>query len=470
MRKTKIICTIGPTSSRPETLLRLIESGMDVARLNFSHGTPKEHGQVIRRIRRLSKQLGKNVAILQDIAGPKIRVGVIRDGSVTLKSGDRVVLTSRPVLGTDGEIPVTYPSLPNEVKARDTLLLADGALELLVVRTKPPDITCRVIIGGKLTSHKGINLPARTLDLHPLTDKDRADLHFGIDQGVDLVALSFVRRAADILPVREIMKKANTVLPIIAKIEKHEALDHIDQILDDVDGIMIARGDLGIEMPLETIPMVQKRLIRKAIQVGKPVITATQMLRSMVDSPRPTRAEATDIANAIFDGTDAIMLSEETASGNYPVESVQMMTKIAEITEQEFPHTSFQPHESFSTEGIADAISLAACFLARQVSAKIIVTPTESGATARLVSRYKPSHPIVALSPNPATVRNLALTWGVYPLLVSRFRSTDDMLSKAERAAREMQTVKTGDRIVLTAGLPIGSPGNTNMLKVLTIT
>jgi pyruvate kinase len=355
------------------------------------------------------------------------------------------------------------------VKARDTLLLGDGALELRVVKTNPPDIECKVIVGGALSSHKGINLPTRTLPLRPLTAKDRTDLLYGIERGVDLVALSYVRRAVDVLSVRDIVQEANARIPIIAKIEKHEALEHIDEILEAVDGIMIARGDLGIEIPLERVPIVQKVLIRKAIQVGKPVITATQMLRSMVESPRPTRAEAADTANAILDGTDAIMLSEETAMGSYPVQSVQMMARIAESTEEAFPYDLFLQGESSAPEWVADAISLGACRLARSVKAKMIITPTESGETARLVSRHKPPHPIIALSPNPATVRSLALSWGVVPFLVSRFRSTDDVLSKAERAAKETGLIKTGDRVVLTAGLPIGIPGNTNMIKVLTI-
>jgi pyruvate kinase len=292
---------------------------------------------------------------------------------------------------------------------------------------------------------------------------------FGIDRGVDLVALSYVRRAVDVLPVRDIIRESKARIPIIAKIEKHEALEHVDEIFEAVDGIMIARGDLGIEIPIEKVPMVQKVLIRKAIQVGKPVITATQMLRSMVNSPRPTRAEATDTANAILDGTDAIMLSEETAVGNYPVESVQMMARIAEATEEEFPYDLFLQGEAFSKERVGDAISLGAYLLARSVKAKMIITPTESGETARLVSRHKPPHPIIALSPNLATIRGLALSWGVFPLLVSRFRSTDDVLLKAEHAAKETGLVKAGDRVVLTAGLPIGISGNTNMIKVLTI-
>jgi pyruvate kinase len=469
MRKTKIVCTIGPASRASETLSSLIQAGMDVARLNFSHGTQEEHGQVIRRVRKLARQLGKNVAILQDLAGPKIRIGRIQNDSVTLRPGGRLSLTTRNILGTEKEIPVTYPGLPEEVKAGDTLLLGDGALELRVVKASPPDIECKVILGGALSSHKGINLPARTLALRPLTAKDRTDLLYGIERGVDLVALSYVRRAADVLPVRDIVREAKARIPIIAKIEKHEALEHIDEILEAVDGIMIARGDLGIETPLERVPIVQKVLIRKAIQAGKPVITATQMLRSMVDSPRPTRAEAADTANAILDGTDAIMLSEETAMGNYPVESVQMMARIAESTEEAFPYDLFLQGEGASPERVADAISLGACLLARSVKAKMIITPTESGETARLVSRHRPPHPIIALSPNPATVKRLALSWGVTPSLVSRFRSTDDVLSKAELAAQETGLIKTGDRVVLTAGLPIGVPGNTNMIKVLTI-
>jgi pyruvate kinase len=442
---------------------------MDVVRLNFSHGTQREHGQTIQKVRKLARQQGKNVAVLQDLAGPKIRIGKIKNDVIELKPGENFILTSREVLGTEKEVSVSYSDLPRQVKPRDTLLLADGALQLSVIKTSPFDITCRVIIGGTLTSHKGVNLPTRTLELQALTEKDREDLNFGIDKGVDVVAISFVRKASDALSVKKIMNQRKVSIPIIAKIEKHEALDHIDEILDVVDGAMVARGDLGIETPLERIPMVQKMLIRKAIRLGKPVITATQMLRSMVSSPRPTRAEATDIANAIFDGTDALMLSEETAVGNYPVESVRMMAKIAKATEQEFPYDSFQRIDGLSREQIPDAVSLGACFLARKVDAKAIITPTESGLTARLVSRHKPLHPIIALSPNQATIRRLALSWGVIPLPVTRFRDTDDMLSKATRKAKETGIVKPGDRIVLTAGLPIGIPGITNMIRIMTI-
>ncbi len=441
---------------------------MDVVRLNFSHGTQKEHGQVIQRVRRLARQLGKNVAVLQDLGGPKIRIGKIKNDGVILKPENQFTLTTREVWGTEREVSVTYSDLPRHVKPQDTLLLADGAVELAVVGTTSTDIRCRVINGGMLTSHKGVNLPATTLPVQAFTPKDRRDLNFGIDKGIDLVAISFVRQASDVLPVKEIMHQRKVSIPIIAKIEKHEALEQVDQILDAVEGVMVARGDLGIETPLERVPMVQKMLIRKAIRLGKPVITATQMLRSMVDSPRPTRAEAADIANAIFDGTDALMLSEETASGNYPVESVRIMARIAEATEQEFPYDAFQQRETFTQEQVPDAVSLGACFLARQVNAKAIITPTESGLTARLVSRHKPPHPIIALSPNQGTIRSLALSWGVIPFLVSKFRSTDDMLSKATEAAKKTGLVRPGDRIVLTAGLPIGVPGNTNMIKIMT--
>ncbi len=469
MRKTKIVCTIGPSSNRSKTLSRLIEAGMDVARLNFSHGTQEEHGRIIRTVRRLGKQLGRNVAVLQDLAGPKIRIGKIKNGAIVLKAGENFVLTTRNVLGTKRGVSVTYPDLPRQVRPQDTLLLADGALELSVMEANSHDIKCRVITGGTLTSHKGVNLPTRSIKLQALTKKDRRDLNFGIEKGVDLVAISFVREASDVLRVREIMKRRKVSTPIIAKIEKHEALEHIDEILDAVEGVMVARGDLGIETPLERIPMIQKMLIRKALQLGKPVITATQMLRSMVESPRPTRAEATDVANAVFDGTDALMLSEETASGKYPVESVSTMARIAEVTEQDFPQEFFLETEASPQDHVSDAVSLGACFLARKVNAKAIITPTESGLTARLVSRHKPPQPIIALSPSEGTVRSLALSWGVTPVLVSTFRNTDDMLSKAARAAKETGLVKASDRVVLTAGLPTGVPGFTNMIKIMTL-
>ncbi len=469
MRKTKIVCTIGPTSESPEILEELIRSGMDVARLNFSHGTIQGHESKIQSIRDISERLGRNVAILQDLAGPKIRIGTFENGYAVLKPRNWFTLTTRDVAGDEHEVSVSYPNLPMEVAPGDTILLGDGALELQVGETTTTDIRCRVMAGGQISSRKGLNLPSGGLDIPSLTEDDRRNLIFGIHMGVNFVALSYVRRAENIKVVRDIMESEGSKIPIIAKIETRKALDNIDAILGEVDGIMVARGDLGVETPLERVPLVQKMLIRKANTLGKPVITATQMLGSMVNNPRPTRAEVTDIANAIFDGTDALMLSEETAVGNYPGESAKTMATIAMASEEEFPYELFEAKTHDRRGSIPDAISYGACLLAREVDAKAIVTPTESGMTARLVSRYRPSHPIIALSPNEETIKQLSLSWGTIPIKVDQFNDTDDMIEKAKRITVEMGFAKRGEKIVLTAGLPVGVPGNTNIIKIALI-
>ncbi len=469
MRKTKIVCTIGPASESTEIMEELIRSGMDVARLNFSHGTLQGHESKVESLRAISRHLGRNVAILQDLAGPKIRIGSFQGGYAVLKPGSWFTLTTRDVAGDEHHVSVSYPNLPKEVNPGDAILLGDGALELEVAETTPTDIRCRVLAGGHISSRKGINLPTGTLRIPSLTKDDRRNLVSGIKMGVDFIALSYVRRARDIKGARDIIESEGAKIPIIAKIETRKALDNIDAILEEVDGIMVARGDLGVETPLERVPLVQKMLIRKANALGKPVITATQMLGSMVDNPRPTRAEVTDIANAIFDGTDALMLSEETAVGNYPVESVRTMANIAMAAEEGFPYEVFERKGHNRGGSTPDAISYGACLLAREVDAKAIVTPTESGMTARLVSRYRPSHPIIALSPHEETIKQLSLSWGTIPIKVDTFEDTDDMIEKAKRATVEMGFARRGEKIVLTAGLPIGIAGNTNIIKIALI-
>ncbi len=469
MRKTKIVCTLGPASESLEIIEELIRSGMDVARLNFSHGSLQGHGAKIESLRKISRRLGRNVAILQDLAGPKIRIGSFKEGYAVLKPQGSFTLTIRDVAGDEHQVSVNYRNLPLEVKRGDTILISDGALELEVTDTTSTDIKCRVMVGGPIASRKGINLPSGTLSIPSLTENDRQNLIFGINKGIDFVALSYVRMAEDVKGVREIMKSKGAKIPIIAKIETRQALDNIDALLEEVDGIMVARGDLGVETPLERVPLVQKMLIRKANALGKPVITATQMLGSMVNNPRPTRAEVTDIANAIFDGTDALMLSEETAVGNYPVESVRTMANIATASEEGFPYELFEKKGHDRKGSTPDAISYGACLLAREVDAKAIVTPTESGMTARLVSRYRPAHPIIALSPNEGTIKQLSLSWGVVSIKVERFEDTDDMIERAKRITVEMDFAKRGEKIVLTAGLPIGIAGNTNIIKIALI-
>jgi pyruvate kinase len=464
MPSTKIVCTIGPASESREVLGELIRSGMNVARLNFSHGTQAEHGKKIQMIRSLSSEYEIPVAILQDLCGPKIRVGTVTDPGVQLHSGEPFILTSRPVAGDSRQVSVSYPELPREVQPDDHIMLADGMMELIVTRTSDVDIHTEVIRGGLLTSFKGVNLPTGTIRVPSLTDKDRDDLRFGLAGGVDYVALSFVRAAEDIVRVKEAIDQEGEKTPVIAKIEKHEALDAIDDIMDAADGIMVARGDLGVEIPLENVPNIQKKLIRMANAAGKPVIIATQMLRSMVDSPRPTRAEAADVANGVLDGADAVMLSEETASGRYPVESVQYMRRIALAAETRYPHEKYL--NLMTKSSVSESVAYAACILADQLDAAAIVATTRSGSTATHIARFRPATKIIALSPDENTVRQLSLYWGCVSCRVSLLADTDQMIENAADVALESGLVAAGDQVVITAGRPIWEKGTTNMLWV----
>jgi len=468
MARTKIVCTIGPASRSPETLEQLIRAGMDVARLNFSHGTQTEHLEVITTVRRIAERLGKSIAILQDLAGLKIRIGEIASGAVMLEAGAPFTLTTRQVLGSRQEVFVDYPHLTEDVQRGDRLLLSDGDLELEVIGTTGEDVHCRVITGGTLASRKGINLPARSITTPTVTDKDRDDLAFGLRHGVDYVAQSFVRTAADVLEVRGMIQDHGSTVPLIAKIETQDALTSIDEIIDSVDGVMVARGDLGVAVPLATVPRLQKMLIGKANRAGKPVITATQMLRSMQDSPRPTRAEVTDVANAVLDGTDAIMLSEETAIGRFPLEAVRMMAAIAADAESVFPFEAWI--HRFETGGpLPDAVARAACSMAADIDAAAIVTCTQSGGTARRVARYRPRAPILAPTPHAETYRRLALVWGITPLLNQSQPTTDELIAGAVGAALAAARVQRGDTVVITAGVPVGRAGMTNLIKVETL-
>jgi pyruvate kinase len=464
MPQTKVVCTIGPASSSPEMLRALIDSGMNVARLNFSHGSHAEHGEKIRIIREISRTCGKPVAILQDLCGPKIRVGIIPEPGIRLDVGNEVLLTSEPITAAGNRISVSYPALPQEVRPGDRILLADGLMELEVRSAEGTDIVCSVINGGILTSHKGINLPTGTINTPALTEKDRRDLAFGLSCDVDYVAMSFVRNAEDIADAKAQIAEAGKATPVIAKIEKHEAIDNIEAILDRADGIMVARGDLGVEIPLETVPVIQKRLVRQANFKGKPVIIATQMLRSMVESPRPTRAEATDIANAVLDGADAIMLSEETAVGRYPAEAVSYMVRIAKTTESRYPHMKYT--ELIPRQSLSASVGYTACILAQEIDAAAIVATTRSGATARYVSGFRPRMKIIALSPDERTVRQLALIWGCVPCFQPIGDNTDAMIEDAADAALKTGRVRAGDTVVITAGRPLWAPGTTNMLWV----
>jgi len=462
--KTKIVCTIGPASGLPEVIRKLIQHGMSVARLNFSHGSQSDHKEKINIIRNISNELGRPVAILQDLAGPKIRVGCIPDPGVRLETGKTFILTTQNIEGSSERVSVSYPDLSGEVKKEDRILLADGFMELKVRSVKGSEVECEVITGGVLTSHKGINLPTGTIKAPSLTDKDREDLLFGLRNEVDYVALSFVRAAEDILKVKEIIRHEGKDTPVIAKIEKHEAIDHIEEIMEASYGIMVARGDLGVEIPLEEVPNIQKMLIRRANALGKPVITATQMLRSMVASPRPTRAEAADVANAVLDGTDAVMLSEETAMGRYPVEAVQFMSRIVENAEKNYPHDRYL--RLIPERDVSDSVAHASCDLMDHLDASAIVAPTQSGKTAEHISRFRPRKAVIALSPNPVTVRRLALFWGCLPRLVPNPRDTDDMIEKAALTALESGYVSKGDLVIITAGQPVWVAGSTNMVRV----
>ena len=467
MLRTKIVCTIGPASHSTDVLERLISAGMNVARLNFSHGTHAEHLEVIAAIRYISDSLGQPVAILQDLSGPKIRIGQIAAGAVDIVSGDLLTLTTRQVPGDGQEISVTYPDLPKDVATGDTLLLSDGLLELEVVETTSEDIKCKVQIGGTLSSHKGINVPTSSIRGPALTDKDRNDLAFGIQHDVDYVALSFVRTASDVLQAKRSIEEQGGAVPLIAKIEKREALNNIDEIIEVADGIMVARGDLGVETPLEKGPLIQKLLIEKSNLAGKPVITATHMLRSMVDNPRPTRAEVTDVANAVLDGTDALMLSEETAVGRYPVQAIQIMARIAEDAESGFPFEAWRQRADIKrVKPLEESVGHAACDLAEHIDAASIITFTQSGSTARLVAKNRPRHPILAPTPLETTYRRLSLVWGVIPMRSETARNTDEMIESALSEALKSRLVQRGQRVVVTSGVPVGAPGTTNLIKV----
>ncbi len=464
IRRTKIVCTIGPSSDSEEMITRLIAAGMSVARLNFSHGTPEYQRELIRKIKRIRKALNKPVAILQDLQGPKIRIGIIASGTVQLQPGGEFVLTSDDIAGDANRASVSLKTLPEEVKVGNPVLLADGNIELRVEKVTPPNIYCRVVVGGQLSSRKGINLPASEVHVDSLTNKDRNDILIGVEEKVDAIALSFVRKADDILACRRVITDQNCNIPIIAKIEKHEAVDNIDSIIDVSQAIMVARGDLGVEIDLEKVPLVQKEIIRKCNALGKPVITATQMLQRMVDNPRPTRAEATDVANAILDGTDAVMLSDETAAGKYPAEAVMMMDRIARTAEGSLEQSKFESIPLGTDTN--DAISRASYFIAKEIGAAAIITPTWSGSTACRVARFRPKQPIIATTTNEAVRDFLSLCWGVIPLPIRSCDSMDDVIRISIDSARNAGYVQSGQHVVVTGGVPLHVPGKTNFIKV----
>ena len=470
-RRTKIVATVGPAIAQPDRLREVIEAGATTLRLNFSHGTPEDHQQAIRLIRQISFEINQPVAILQDLQGPKIRLGKFAEGSITLHNGDRFTLTSQSVPGTRGISWVTYPLLADEVPVGATILLDDGRVEMQVesIDSTEGALHCRVIVGGVLSNAKGVNFPGVNLSVKALTDKDRIDLQFGLEQGVDWVALSFVRNPEDVLEVKELIAAAGKSIPVIAKIEKHEAIQQMEEILRVCDGVMVARGDLGVELPPQDVPILQKRLIAIANQLGIPVITATQMLDSMVHSPRPTRAEISDVANAILDGTDAVMLSNEAAVGKYPVEAVKTMAQIASRMDMERsmrPDTSPEP----STRSIPNAISLAVSQIAAQLRAKAILTMTKTGSTARNVSKFRPNIPILAVTPHIEVARQLQVVWGVRTLQVLDLPSLRQTIQASLNAAQAKGLVEEGDLILIAAGTLQGVSGSTDLVKVEIVT
>jgi pyruvate kinase len=461
-KRTKIIATIGPAASSSTTIAKLIRAGMDAARLNFSHGDWNDHTKRIRLIRQEAEKAGKQIAIIQDLQGPKLRVGMMKDDAVTLRRGDEVSLTTRKVLGTSQTIPVTYRRLTKDLKTGDTILLDDGRLEFKVIKKSAGDLQCKVIRGGMLRSHKGVNLPGANLSLPSLSHKDKADLRFGIARGVDYIALSFVRTANDINATRLFLKAHGADIPIIAKIEKAEAIQNLDEIIAAADGIMVARGDLGVEMSPEQVPLLQKKIIEACNRAEKPVITATQMLESMIENPQPTRAEASDVANAILDGTDCVMLSGETAVGKYPVQAVEVMARIAVQAETSLSPIPPDRHISGPDESVAHA----ACRAAEEQQAQAIVTFTQSGSTALLVSKHRPRMRIIAPTPFEHVARKISLYWGVTPVILKPRKTTDDMITSVERIMLRKKLARQHDLIVITAGVPIGVAGSTNMMKI----
>ncbi len=465
IRKTKIVCTIGPASGSAAVIERLLRAGMNVARLNMSHGTHDEHREKLRLIRKASEKLGVPVAVLQDLSGPKIRLGEIPGKGVKLRPGQEIALSGGRERTADGVLPVDYGRLARDVNKGDTVLLADGDIELRVTAVERGLVRCKVVVGGLVTSRKGVNIPTRGLSIEGITEKDKRDLEFAKSEDVDLVALSFVRSAKDIKKLKGLLEDMGKPLPVIAKIEKPQALDDMDAIIEESYGIMVARGDLGVEIPLERVPVVQRELIGRANRAGKPVITATQMLRSMVDSKRPTRAEVSDVAGAIWDGTDAVMLSEETAAGRYPVDAVKVMSRVARAVEDEIAKRAPVEEAYPARDPAPDAISFSAHLMAEELSARVIITPTRSGVTARRISRYRPDAPILALTPSVETLRKLALTWGAVPVLTPDLTDGEDVTDKALEWARSELPLKKGDNIVITAGVSYHS-GTTNTIRI----
>ena len=464
-RRAKIVCTLGPASSDAATVRALAEAGMDVARMNFSHGSHAEHAERIALTRKIAAGIGLPLAVLLDLSGPKVRTGTLANGPALLKAGERFILTAGDAPGDATRVSMNYPGLVAEVDVGDGILMADGALELRGADVVGEDIVCEVVVGGDLGEHKGINVPTKALTLPSLTEKDERDLRFGLDQGVDWVALSFVRTREDVIAAKRMIADAGHATPLIAKIEKRAALDNLEDILDEADGVMVARGDLGVEIPMHEIPWAQKKIIRSANARGLPVVTATQMLESMIENPRPTRAELTDIANAILDGTDAVMLSGETAVGRHPVRAVRIMREVATAPGAVSPDVAANPSRD-PMGSIKNAISRSACRLAEHVDADYIICCTRSGETARAVARFRPNVPILGVSSNEGVLRQLQLSRGVYPLRIANPTDTDDLIHKGEGAALDAGLPWRSGVFVIVASAPLDTDTTTNMIRV----
>lgn len=469
MKKTKIVCTIGPASESVDMLVNLINAGMNVCRLNFSHGDYEEHGARIKNIREAVKITGKRVAILLDTKGPEIRTNDMENGAITMKIGDSVRISMTEVLGTNEKFSITYPELINDVNVGSHILLDDGLIDLEVtdIDRDANEIVTVVKNEGVLKNKKGVNVPGVSVNLPGITEKDANDIRFGIGQGIDFIAASFVRRASDVLEITKILEEENaTHIQIIPKIENQEGIDNIDEILKVSDGLMVARGDMGVEIPTEDVPVVQKALIKKCNALGKPVITATQMLDSMQRNPRPTRAEANDVANAIYDGTDAVMLSGETAAGDYPLEAVHTMARIAVRTEETLVNQDSFALKLYSKTDMTEAIGQSVGHTARNLGIQTIVAATESGHTARMISKYRPKAHIVAITFSEQKARSLSLSWGVYATVADKPSSTDEMFNLASKVSQEEGYASEGDLIIITAGVPVGEKGTTNLMKI----
>ena len=465
VKKTKIVATIGPATESKKQLLKLMKAGMDVARLNFSHGDFEEHGARVKNIREIKKETGLSVAILQDLGGVKIRIGDFENNQIILKRGQEFILTTKKIIGNEQKVYINYKKLPQEIEIGQAILLDDGTKELKVINIKGNEIITKVINGGMIRSRRGVNIPNARLSVNALTPKDKKDLEFGFKYDVDFVAISFVRKANDILQLRRILEKNNSQAKIVAKIETPEAIENIDEIISATDVIMVARGDLAVEVPAQEVPHLQRMMIKKCQIKGRPVIVATQMMESMIKNPVPTRAEVADVANAILNGTDAVMLSAETTVGDFPVETVAMMTEIAKRTEQEIQYKEVKDNKKY-TKDTVNAVSHSVIRTALEVEAKYIVALTESGYTARKISRYRPTQKIIALTPQSKTINQLKISYGCYPEKIGGFHTVSETVAETKKILADKKIVKKGDKIVIIAGVPFGKSGTANVMIV----